>query len=112
MSSGDRSQLERSYADVPGDVMQEFLDEMAGNQRTRTIHNPIGYVRRCHKLWTEGQWRPEVAEHERQRREREQTLSVKAAAIAAPTTPADPAVREAERAKQQAILQRIKSRGL
>jgi hypothetical protein len=63
-------QLGRMLSSSPEAVAQEMLDEMAWNARHHVINNPAGYLRRLLNLHLRGEFSPETAHFERQRRER------------------------------------------
>jgi hypothetical protein len=63
-------QLGRMLASTPEAVAQELLDEMAYNARFYPINTPGGYIRRLLSLRQRGEFVPEVAHFERQRREK------------------------------------------
>ena len=65
-------QLGRMLSSTPEAVAQEILDEMAYNARFYPINTPGGYVRRLLNLHQRGEFEPEVAHFERQRREQHQ----------------------------------------
>lgn len=63
-------QLARMLEGTPEAVAQELLDEMSYNSRCYAIINPAAYMRRLLGLYKRGEFAPEVAHFERERREK------------------------------------------
>ncbi len=66
-------QLGKMLSSTPEAVAQEMLDEMAYNARCHNINSPCAYIRRLLNLHRQGEFSPEVAHFERERRKRQKT---------------------------------------
>lgn len=63
--------LARMLCGLPFGDAQIILDELAGNMRRHTIHNPCGYVRKLLELYRAGKLIPELADIEQERHRRQ-----------------------------------------
>jgi hypothetical protein len=96
----------RYLAEVPAEVQQEFLDEMAANHRRNPVNNPGGYVRRLCERYRAGTFVAEQAHTERTRREQAQRARIATAQPAQPEVRSNPVVARAALAESLAMLRR------